>query len=151
MNRTTPVSVKLRRATPEDGEFAYRVKKTTLGDYVRQVWGWDEDEQRRLHQRRFASQDFRVIVVAGADAGVLALSHEADCLRVNQLLLLPEYQDKGVGTAIMRQVLDDATRSRQPVRLQVFKVNHRAVEFYRRLGFRDAGMDEIHVQMERPV
>lgn len=143
--------MRLRPATTRDSQFVYEVKKKALGEYVGQVWGWDEDEQRRLHQRRFASQDFRVIVVAGADVGVLALSHEAGCLRVNQLLLLPEYQDKGVGTAIMRQVLDDATRSRQPVRLQVLKVNHRAVEFYRRLGFRDAGMDEIHVQMERPV
>ena len=151
MNSTTGVSVRLRQATARDSEFAYQVKKTTLGEYVRQVWGWDEDEQRRMHRRRFASQAFQVIVAAGTDAGVLALSYEPDCLRVNQLLVLPEYQGRGVGTTCMRQVLEDAAGRRLPVRLQVLKVNHQAIEFYRRLGFRDAGADEIHIQMERPA
>jgi len=143
--------VRLRRATPEDSEFAYRVKKTTLAEYVRQVWGWDEDEQRRLHQRRFASQDFQVIVVSGADVGILALSRKSDRLRVNQLLVLPDYQGRGIGTACMKQVIEDATGRRLPVRLQVLKVNRRAIEFYRRLGFSDTGVDDTHVQLERPV
>jgi GNAT superfamily N-acetyltransferase len=127
------------------------VKKTTLGEYVRQVWGWDEDEQRRLHQRRFASQEFQIIVAADADAGILVLSHEPDCLRVNQLLVLPEYQGKGVGTACMRQVLEDAAGRHLPVRLRVLRVNCLAIEFYRRLGFIDTGLDDTHVQMERPA
>ena len=143
--------MRLRQATARDSEFAYQVKKTTLGEYVRQVWGWDEDEQRRLHRRRFASQAFQVIVAAGTDAGILALTCEPDCLRVNQLLVLPEYQGEGVGTACMKHVLNDAAGRRLPVRLQVLKVNHRAIEFYRRLGFSDAGMDETHIQMEKPT
>ncbi len=151
MNSTTGVSVRVRQATARDSEFAYQVKKTTLGEYVRQVWGWDEDEQRRLHRRRFASQAFQVIVAAGTDAGILALTYEPDCLRVNQLLVLPEYQGKGIGTTCMRQVLEDAAGRRLPVRLQVLKVNHQAIEFYRRMGFSDAGVDETHIQMERPV
>jgi len=118
---------------------------------VRQVCGWDEDEQRRLRQRRFTSQDFQVIVAAGADAGILALSHEPDCLRVYQLLVLPQYQGKGVGTTCMRQVLEDAAGRRLPVRLQVLKVNHLAIEFYRRLGFNDTDVDDTHIQMEKPA
>jgi GNAT superfamily N-acetyltransferase len=148
---TTSVLVRLRQATARDSEFAYEVKKTTLGEYVRRVWGWHEDEQRRLHRRRFASQAFQVVVADGVDAGVLALTYEPDCLRVNQLLVLPEHQSKGVGTACMTQVLDDATRRGMPVRLQVLKVNHRAAEFYRRLGFINTGEDDTHIQMEKPA
>ncbi len=143
--------MRLRQATAQDSEFAYGVKKTTLGEYVRQVWGWDEEEQRRMHQRRFVSQDFQVIVAAGVDAGILAVSHEPDCLRINQLVVLPEYQGKGVGTTCMTQVLDDATRRGLPVRLQVLKVNRQAPGFYRRLGFRIVGEDDIHIRMERPA
>jgi GNAT superfamily N-acetyltransferase len=142
------MSVSLRTVAAQDSEFAYQVKKTTLAEYVWQLWGWDEAEQRRLHQRRFASQNFQVIV---ADVGILVVSKEPDCLRVNQLLVLPEYQGKGVGTACMRQVLDDAAGRRLPVRLKVLKVNRRASGFYRRLGFVDTGLDDTHVQMERPV
>ncbi len=142
------MSVSLRTVAAQDSEFAYQVKKTTLAEYVWQLWGWDEAEQRRLHQRRFASQNFQVIV---ADVGILVVSKEPDCLRVNQLLVLPEYQGKGVGTACMRQVLDDAAGRRLPVRLKVLKVNRRASGFYWRLGFVDTGLDDTHVQMERPV
>ena len=88
-------------------------------------------------------------MVAGADAGILAVAHELDCLRVNQLLVLPEYQGKGVGTACLRRVLEDAARSKLPVRLQALKLNRRAIEFYRRLGFSDAGTDATHIQMEK--
>ncbi len=149
--RSARALVSLRQATDRESEFAYRVKKTTLGEYARQVWGWDEDEQRRLHARRFAAQDFRVIVADGADVGILALSHEPDCVRVNQLLVLPEHQGKGIGTACMERVFKDAAERRLPVRLQVLKVNQRAMGFYRRLGFHDAGADDAHVRMEKPA
>jgi ribosomal protein S18 acetylase RimI-like enzyme len=141
--------VSFRRATPQDSEFAYQVKKATLAEYVRQVWGWDEAEQRRLHQRRFASQDFRVIAVSGVDVGILALSREPDCLKVNQLLVLPEYQGKGIGTACMKHVLQEAAAHKLPVRLQVLRANPRAAEFYRRLGFSKTGLDETRFQLEK--
>jgi len=146
-----PAPVRLRQAVPRDSEFAYQLKKTTLGDYVRRVWGWDEDEQRRLHERRFASQDFQVIQVSGVNAGVLAIERRPDCLRVNQLLLLPEYQGKGIGTACMTRVLGEAAERSVPVRLQVLKGNERALSFYRRLGFQTTGEDDIHIQIERLV
>ena len=50
-----------RRAGPDDREFAYSVRKAAFKEYVEQVEGWDEDEQRQLHERRFGAQDFRVI------------------------------------------------------------------------------------------
>ncbi|MBM3330245.1 GNAT family N-acetyltransferase [candidate division WOR-3 bacterium] len=141
----------LRQATCDDSEFAFEVKKLTLGGYVRQVWGWDEQEQRRLHDRRFGSQDFQVIESSGCKIGILALSHEPGCLKVNQLLLLPEHQGKGIGTACMSRVIAQAASHGLPVRLQVLKVNRRAVEFYCRLGFRGAGADGTHIRMEKPA
>jgi GNAT superfamily N-acetyltransferase len=149
--RPDKVAVTLRQATARDSEFAFQVKKTALGEYVRQVWGWDEDEQRRLHRRRFAEQAFQVVVADGKDAGVLALSYEPDCVRVNQLLVLPNHQGKGVGTACMELVIEDAAGRGLAVRLQVLKVNQRAMVFYRRLGFHAVGEDEAHVRMEMPA
>jgi ribosomal protein S18 acetylase RimI-like enzyme len=145
------VSVTLRQATARDSEFAFQVKKTTMLEYVRRVWGWDEDEQRRLHRRRFAEQAFQVVVANGKEAGVLALSYEPDCVQVNQLLVLPDYQGKGVGTACMEHVIEDADGRGLAVRLQVLKVNPQAPGFYRRLGFRIVGEDDIHIRMERPA
>lgn len=62
----------LRKANPNDSEFAYYVRSAAFREYVEKLDGWDEDEQRQLHERRFGAQGFRVITVAGTDVGIMA-------------------------------------------------------------------------------
>lgn len=141
-------SLTLRKAGPKDREFAYRVKKSAFKEYVDQVWGWDEDEQRQLHEQRLETQDFRVVSSAGADVGIMAVVVAPDCVRVNQLFLLPEHQGQGIGRKCMLLIMEEARRLGLPVRLRVLKVNPRALAFYQRLGFVRAGETDTHVLME---
>ncbi len=141
-------SVTLRKASPHDSEFAYWVKKAAFREYVEKVWGWDEEEQRQLHEQRFRAQDCRVINLAGTDVGIMALVTEPDCVRVNQLFLLPEHQGKGIGRQCMLLIMEEARQLGLPVRLQVLKVNPRALAFYQRLGFMRTGETDTHDLME---
>lgn len=140
----------LRKATGSDSDFAYQIKKAAFRQYVEQVWGWDESEQRRFHQRRYASQEFRVIQLSGVDVGILATVREHDCVKLNQIYILPEYQGRGIGTACTRRVIEEAAACGLTVRLQVLKVNPRAILLYQRLGFERIGESDTHVLMERP-
>ncbi len=139
----------LRKATADDSEFAYQTKKAASRSYVEKVWGWDEEEQRQLHERRFISQDFYVIQASGIDVGILAMVREPDCVKLNQLFILPEYQSRGIGAACMMRVIEDAEALKLPVRLRVLKVNGRAIVFYERLGFKSIGENDTHLLMER--
>ncbi|UCC78267.1 MAG: GNAT family N-acetyltransferase [Candidatus Zixiibacteriota bacterium] len=143
-------NLKLRKATPADSEFAYRTKKAAFGQYVEQVWGWDEEEQRRLHSRRFSSQDFSVIQLSGADVGIMAIVQETDCVKLNQIFILPEYQGRGIGMACTKRVIEDAAAAGLSVRLQVLKVNNRAIAFFQKSGFKKVGESDTHIRMERP-
>ncbi len=142
-------SLMLRKASPDDSEFAYCAKRAAFREYVEKVWGWDEAEQRQLHEERFGAQDFRVINVAGADVGIMAVVVAPDCVRVNQLFLLPEHQGKGVGRECMLLIMEEACRLGLPVRLRVLKVNPRALAFFHRLGFMRTGETDTHDLMER--
>ena len=142
-------NLSLRKATADDSEFAYQTKKVAFKEYVEKVWGWDENEQRQLHERRFASQDFQVIQVSDINVGILAVVRQLDCVKVNQIFIVPEYQSKGIGAACIMRIVEDAAVSKLPVQLQVLKVNSRAVTFYQRLGFRSIGESDTHVLMER--
>ena len=144
----TMVDVNLRKTLPNDSEFAYAVKKSAFKEYVDQAWGWDEAEQRRLHEQRFAAQDFRIINVNGVDVGILSVVTEPDCLKLNQLFLLPEHQGKGIGRACMLRIMDEARQRHVPVRLRVLKVNPRAQAFYQRLGFTPTSETDTHILME---
>jgi len=141
-------SLTLRKASPKDGEFAYYAKRAAFREYVEKVWGWDEDEQRQLHEQRFGAQDFRVINLAGTDVGVMAVVIAPDCVKVNQLFLLPEHQGKGIGRECMLLVMEEARQLSLPVRLRVMKVNPRALAFYQRLGFMRTGETDTHGLME---
>ena len=116
---------------------------------MEQVWGWDEEEQRQLHQRRFASHDFHVIQASGIDVGILAIVRKPECVKLNQLLILPEYQSRGIGTACMMRIIEDAAVFELPAQLRVLKVNSRAITFFQRLGFESTGESDAHVVMER--
>ena len=139
---------KLRKATRDDKAFTYEVKRAAMREYVEQVWGWDEDQQRQLHDRRFREQDFQIINLDGEDVGIMSVAARPDCLFVNQLYVLPEYQGQGVGRKCMLIVMERATGLGLPVRLQVMKVNPRAVAFYQRLRFTITGETATHVLMQ---
>ncbi len=140
-------ALKIRKAVEKDGDFAYFVKKAAFREYVEKVWGWDEEEQQRLHQRRFAAQDFRVIMVAHRDVGILAVVVQPDCLQLDQLFILPEYQGKGIGRRCMALVIEEAGGLHLPMCLRVLKVNPRALAFYERIGFVRTGETDTHVLM----
>ena len=76
------------------------------------------------------------------------MSHDDDQVVLNALELLPEYQRRGLGTAITQQVIENAAREGKPVWLQVLKVNP-ARQLYERLGFDTTGESPTHYHMQR--
>jgi GNAT superfamily N-acetyltransferase len=137
-----------RKAAASDSAFAYATREAALRPYLEQDRGWDEREQQDLHQRRFAAHDFRIITMVGRDAGVIALERQTDCLRLHQLFVLPEYQGRGIGSQCVQGVMEEARALSLPIRLQVLKVNARAMAFYLRLGFVQTDSTCSHVVME---
>ena len=142
-------ALKLRQAQATDSEFVFAVKKAAFREYVEQIWGWDDTYQRDLHDKRFASQDLRIIQFHGTDVGFLSTSNTSDTFKVDQLYILPEYQGRGIGAACMRRIIDDASLEQKSVTLQVLKINVRATAFYQRLGFTIVDENSTHFQMKR--
>ena len=141
--------LKVRKAQATDSEFVFAVKEAAFREYVEQIWGWDDIYQRDLHNRRFASQDLRIIQFRGTDVGFLSTSNTSDTLKVDQLYILPEYQGRGIGAACMRRIIDDANLEQKPVTFQVLKINVRATAFYQRLGSTIVDENSTHFQMKR--
>ena len=142
--------LKVRKAQATDSEFVFAVKKAAFREYVEQIWGWDDTYQRDLHNRRFASQDLRIIQFHGTDVGFLSTSSTPDTFKINQLYILPECQGRGIGAVCMKCIIDDASLEQKPVTLQVLKINTRATAFYQRLGFTIVDENSTHFQMKRP-
>lgn len=143
-------SLTLRKANSDDSEFAYHARSAAFRQYVDKVAGWNEDEQRQLHDTRFRTQDFRVVNLAGTDVGIIAVDVGPGFVTVNQLFLLPEHQGKGIGRRCMLLIMEEARQLNVPVRLRVMKVNPRALAFYERLGFVRIDQTDTHDLVEWP-
>jgi ribosomal protein S18 acetylase RimI-like enzyme len=66
--------------------------------------------------------------------GVFVVERCQTHIQLEQIYLLPEYQQMGIGTALLNRLILEATQSKIPVRLRVMAVNP-AKSFYERLGF----------------
>jgi ribosomal protein S18 acetylase RimI-like enzyme len=138
----------LRPARPEDSEFVFQVKKAALGEYIEKTWGWDEAYQRDFHVRDYQPATTEIICWQGSDVGWLEVDRGSDNIRVTEIYVLPEYQSRGVGSAVIGQIIREATVTQLPVTLEVLKVNPRAQALYEKLGFVVTGETETHNLME---
>lgn len=138
----------LRAVTEEDYAWLWALKRQTMQPYVEETWGgWDEAAQEGFFREHFVPANMRVITVGGRDAGLLHIEREATVMFLANIQILPEFQNRGLGTAVVRIVLDDARARGMPVRLQVLKTNPAARRLYERLGFQVTDLSGSHWQM----
>lgn len=138
----------LRQAKPEDSEFVFRVKKAALGEYIRLTWGWDEEFQRDFHMKGYDPTTTQIISYLGTEVGWLEIDRGNDDIRLTGIYILPEYQSRGVGSSVIKDIISEATEEQLRVTLQVLKVNPRAQALYKRLGFVVTGETDTHNLME---
>jgi len=140
----------LRPATADDYTWLWEVKRLTMRPYVEQTWGtWDDRAQERFFRRHFSPTTIDVIEVDGQNAGLLNVEREPDALFLANIQIHPDFQNRGLGAAVVGTVLETGRSLGLPVRLQVLKVNTRARDFYLRLGFRPYGENLTHFLLRR--
>lgn len=143
-------ALELRAATDADRDFSFAVAREALGPYARALGVWDDARAREIEDDRFSSGNFEIIEVAGVRVGCLRCAPGEDHLRLVRLALLPEWQGRGIGSAVLRLVIQRAAALSVPVRLRVM-INNPARRLYERFGFTVYQTDATHDYMVRPA
>jgi ribosomal protein S18 acetylase RimI-like enzyme len=142
----------LRAATTVDGERVYAISRDAMRSYVEQTWGcWHEIEQRRRHLENFTPSTHRIVEVGEAAAGVMAVETLPAQVSLVKLYLLAAFRGQGIGSALLAQIIGEADALGRPARLQVLRVNTRALALYARHGFCVVEQTPQRLVMERPV
>lgn len=103
--------------------------------------------QTSHYARQYPGMSADVVVLAGEPAGRLLVARSDDEILVVDISLLPAFRGRGVGTALLRGLLDEAAAGR---RLCVHvEMDNPARRLYERLGFRPVSEHGIHVLLER--
>jgi ribosomal protein S18 acetylase RimI-like enzyme len=147
----------LRPAVAADESFLYRVYASTR-EVELQLFDWNDDQktafltmqfgaQRLSYRQSFPGWGYDIIAIGDQPVGRFFVHRGADAIRVVDLGLLPEYRSQGIGSALLKAVLEEADEAGMPIRLHVESFN-RAMKLYERLGFRAVRINGIHVEME---
>ncbi len=139
-----------RNCLMSDFDFLFELKKQNFKKYVDTYWSWDdEDQKNRLKIDLEEHLSHKHIILFGKKPiGVYALhiTENGDCF-INEISLLKEYQNKGIGTKILQEQIKENQSKKIRTILQVFKTNP-AIKLYEKLGFTVYGESETHYQME---
>jgi ribosomal protein S18 acetylase RimI-like enzyme len=90
---------------------------------------------------------YSIIQCRGEDVGAISVERHPDFIKLSQLVILPQHQNKGIGTSLVRELALEARQAGTPLRLRVLK-NNPARRFYERLGFRVSSTTPERVYME---
>ena len=139
-----------RYATKGDYDFLYNLMKSTMKEYYIETYGsWDEEVERNFFDESFNSIKYQILISEGQDIGCLAITKNDTDIFINEIQILLQYQNKGIGKMIFDLIINDSKRLKIPINLEVLKVNKRAQMFYERMGFIKSGETDSHYAMRR--
>jgi ribosomal protein S18 acetylase RimI-like enzyme len=104
--------------------------------------------QRQYYLGQYPRAEYYMIEQERRPIGRMIVDRSKHAIRLLDIALLPAYRNKGLGTSLVRQLLEEADWARRPVQLHVDECN-RAKSLYKRLGFVETGEMGIYREMTR--
>jgi len=135
----------LRAATADDDAFLLYVYDSSRAEELALVQ-WQEGQkeafvkwqfglQRREYDARYPDAEYDVILVDDRPAGRIWIGRDAEEIHLLDIVVLPEFQNRGVGQTLLRGLIDESKQSGKALRHMVYVMNTDALRFYERLGF----------------
>lgn len=141
-----------------DIPFLFRLYASSRTDEM-ELTNWPQEEKNTFLEMQFNFQHHHYttffpdaqldkIQVDGTDVGRLYVYRTEKEILIIDIALLPEFQHRGIGLACMQHLLAEAEKKGLPVRLHVERFNHRALEFYKKTGFKIIQDQDVYLFLE---
>ena len=132
MRDDSPHCYALRLAQPSDVDWLVMLREQTMAQHFEASGErLSHEEHRRRVLDNFAS--IRIIIVQNSAIGMFKVVRKPDHWRIMQLQLRADFQRRGIGTKVVKDLLAEAKQQQVPVTLSVLKANP-ARRLYARLG-----------------
>jgi ribosomal protein S18 acetylase RimI-like enzyme len=149
-----------RPIEPGDEAFLARLYATTRAAEIALV-PWPDEEKAAFLRQQFQAQHsyyhvqfphacYDLLLIAGEPAGRLYVDRRPEEFCILDIALLPEHRGHGIGTALLREIIEEAKAEGKPIRLHVEPMNP-AYRLYSRLGFVEVRQNGPYIQMELPL
>jgi ribosomal protein S18 acetylase RimI-like enzyme len=151
-------AAQLREAGEDDDEKLFSLFAASRDDLLAAISNLDDAQRETLLRHQFQAQRHQyryqfphaqrdLIIVQGEVIGQMLVAPMDGDLHLVDLSLLPEFRNRGIGNALLQDLLARAAGENKRVTLHVLQGNP-AVRLYARLGFSRAGEQDIYWRME---
>jgi ribosomal protein S18 acetylase RimI-like enzyme len=139
---------RLIRAAVNDQRWLDQLRRSVYRDlFVATFGSWDEARHARHTSECWDRGHISIIEVGGERVGMIQILDQAGSVEIGELQIQPSHQNRGIGSRILSDVVNQAHKRGKSVTLSVALKNERAYEFYRRCGFQDVAQTETHTQL----
>lgn len=136
----------LRPATENDLEELVELRAVAMRPDLERLGRYDDHRVRQRLRDAYTPEHTRIIEVDGEFAGSISMRPAEDRQWLEHFYLAPQHQGRGVGSAVLRSVLDEADGA--VVALNVLQGSS-ARKLYERHGFVTEAEDPVDVFMVR--
>jgi GNAT superfamily N-acetyltransferase len=138
----------VRPATSADTPFLQDLHRRAYHEVVLRQFGyWDDVAQDYWFRKGLAEAAFSIVEENGQPVGAIAMQDSPERLYLAELQILPEWQARGLGSALLRMQLEHAQQLQKPIGLRVLRAS-RARALYERHGFVVTEQNQTHYLME---
>lgn len=138
----------LRAARLTDVEMVAELRATVLQADLERLGRFDEHRVRQRLRDSFSVRHTSIITVEGDFAGSITMRPADDGYLLEHFYLAVEHQGRGIGSSVLRAMLDRADAGGMAVRLNVLR-GSAAQRLYERHGFTLEHEDPIDIYMVR--
>jgi ribosomal protein S18 acetylase RimI-like enzyme len=136
-----------RPARPEDFDYCARLYFEGMENIIKEL-NLNMDAQVAGFRQRWDVTQVQIITLDGTDIGWLQSFAKDDALFLAQLFVDSTLRRQGIGTEVVRGLIEESANAGRAVTLGVVKTNP-ALRLYERLGFRTTHEDERKFYMRR--
>lgn len=144
MSAGASVPFDLRPGRAEDFDFARALYMSSMKPLLQALGAWDPDVKEIAFKTYFEEGGIRVITREGRDVGWIQVSQTDQEFCLDQLHLVEAARNQGIGTALIKATIAEASEQGKNVSLSLVKGN-RAIKLYKRLGFHQVAEDETKI------
>ena len=124
----------LRPATDVDKKWLDELRRQAYRELFHATWGrWDETRHQRHFAESWKSGRISIIEVEGQDVGMIQLHEEPQSVEIAEIQIWAEYQGLGLGTRVLKDIIESAVGRKKLVTLYLGLKNIRARDLYLRL------------------
>ena len=134
------------RCTDRDKQWLFDLHKKTMKQYVDAVYGWNEQREKEYFEDQSNFAGYHAILQDDERVGAINYYNDKNVVRIYRIEVLPDYQNKGIGSAILDKMIERSRKKHKNIELRVFKINP-AHRLYLRKGFKTFKESDNHFYM----